>query len=138
MTPSKLEHLCAERLAAAGIAFQRAPEGLRVPAACTEVGDLLVCFDNDEITVDIEKITHCHFTPYGASPPYAAHSIEDCIRDATDFVGAVLRDEWMLWRYPNGAGGCYQIGTEGEGWSDEPLAGEGIEKFVWSGRSARA
>ena len=107
-------------------------------AVCAEVGDLLVYFDDGEITVDIEKITHCHFTPYEASPTYAAHSIEDCIREATDFAGGVLRDEWILWRYPNGAGGCYQIGTEGEEWSDEPLASEGIEQFVWSGRNTRA
>jgi hypothetical protein len=68
MTSSQLEHICAERLAAAGIVFQRDADGLRVPAVCAEVGDLLVYFYNGEITVDIEKITYWRPTQPGLIP----------------------------------------------------------------------
>ena len=131
---SSLEQLCIQHLSSAGVAFRRDPSGtIRIPAASGEVGDLIIDFDGGEITVDIENITHCHFTPYEASATYAANTIEDCAQGATEFVLSVLNDRRILWRYPNGAGGSYEIGADHEHAADTPLEGDDVKKFVWSG-----
>lgn len=134
MSLSQVKALSDNLLAAAGITFLHDPTGdLRVPAKCPDVGDLVINFDDDEITVEIEGITHCHFTPYEASDSYEAYTIENCVRDVVSFVKEVVRDEWILWRSPVGAGGCYRIGTKCELYPGASAVGQSAEKFVWSG-----
>jgi hypothetical protein len=135
MTDStSLESLCVAELSKVWLQGRRESDGvIRFPAASSEVGDLIVYFDNGEITVDIEKITHIHFTPYEADTTNAAHTVHDCAREAAQYVAGVLSGQWILWRYPNGAGGSYEVGTSGEELADSPVGPDDTEKFLWSG-----
>ncbi len=108
-----------------------------MPARCPEVGDLVVAFDNEEITVFVGDLTHCHFTPGAAGNPEAVDQVGECVREAVDFVRGVLGDRWVIWSYPNGAGGCYEIGEEENPMADAPLPGEDARSFLWSGPYTR-
>lgn len=121
-----------EGLRLAGVDFQRDADGaLRVSARCREVGDLVVAFDNGEITVYVGELTHCHFTPGASGDLEAADQIGEAVAEAVDFVRGVLDDKWVIWRYPNGAGGCYEIGDEENPMADAPL-GDDAQCFLWS------
>ena len=62
-----LATLTAQRLRDAGIAFVAgASETLRVAAREPAIGDLVVSFEGNEVSVFLGDITHCHFTPYAA------------------------------------------------------------------------
>ena len=131
---ARLESLFVAELSKVGLQGRREPDGvIRFTAASPEVGDLIVYFNDGEITVDIEKITHLHFTPYEADPTNAAHTIVDCAQEAAEYVAGVLSGRWILWRYPNGAGGSYEIGKGSEDWADSPVNPTDAEKFLWSG-----
>jgi hypothetical protein len=120
-------------LTATGVAFEDDGGQLRVPAAHAEVGDLLVTFDDGEITVFVGNFTHRHFTPHDGSTTYAASTIEDCVRDAIEYVCGILNDQWVLWAYPGGAGGSYRIGAEGDPTQDAPPPDDEVVRYVWSG-----
>jgi hypothetical protein len=116
-----------QALQAASIAFERHADGtLRIPARSSEVGDLVVSFDEDEITFFIGHITHQHFTPGARGDPEAPDQVAECIREAVQFLRGVLDDRWVLYCYPNGGGGCYEIGEDG-GWAKDAA------RFLWSG-----
>jgi hypothetical protein len=123
----------ASALTAAGVAFEDDGGQLKVPAAHAEVGDLLVTCDDGEITVFVGNFTHRHFTPHDGSTAYAAGTIEDCVRDAVEYVSGILNDQWILWAYPGGAGGSYRIGAEGDPAQDAPPADDEVVRYVWSG-----
>jgi hypothetical protein len=134
MSQSNLKQLFIEECLAVGIACQLNEKGIICfTPPCANVGEMIVYFDDGEITVDIENITHCHFTPYEAGETYPANTIEDCARRAASYVYDVLKDQRVLWRYPNGAGGTYLVGPEDGDNSDPPLEEEDVEKFLWSG-----
>jgi hypothetical protein len=129
-----LANRCVRELESAGVVLQRDPDGaLRIPARCPEVGDLVIAFDNDEITVFLGNLTHCHFTPGAGGNLEAPDREGECVRVAVDFVRAVLHDRMVMWRYPNGAGGCYRIEDEDNRMADTPLKGEEVASFLWSG-----
>lgn len=134
MSQSILEQLFVEECLAVGIACRRNEKGMICfTSPCANVGEMIVYFDDGEIRVDIENITHCHFTPYEAGETYPAHTIEDCVHSAALYVDDVLKDQLVLWRSPNGAGGTYLVGAEDGDNSDPPLEEEDVEKFLWSG-----
>jgi hypothetical protein len=110
-------------LSAAGVAFEDDGGQLRIPARHPEVGDLLITFDDSEITVFVGNFTHRHFTP----------EAEDCVRDALDYVWGILNDQWILWAYPGGAGGSYRVGTEDDPKQDAPPPDETVIRYLWSG-----
>ena len=100
MSQSNLEQLFVTECSASGIACQRNADGIiSFTSPCADVGEMIVYFDGTEITVDIENITHCHFTPYEAGDTYPAHTAEDCARSATQYVCDVLNNQVVLWRY---------------------------------------
>jgi hypothetical protein len=116
-----------QALQSASISFERDADGtLRIPARRSEVGDLDVSSDDDEITFFIGHITHQHFTPGARGNPATPDQVGECIREAVQFLRGVLDDRWVLYCYPNGGGGCYEIG-EDDGWAKDAA------RFLWSG-----
>ena len=131
---SELEKKFVAQCSAIGVTCQRNAAGvICFSALCSAVGDLIVYFDGGEITVDISRITHCHFSPYEAGPTYPGNSVDDCVRAAAEYVRSVLSNERVLWRYENGAGGTYLPGEAADGTADSPPEGEDVEQFLWSG-----
>ena len=124
---SPLANNFVQALHSASITFERDADGtLRIPARSSEVGDLVVAFDDDEITFFIGDITHQHFTPGSRGNPEAPDQVAECIREAVQFLREVLDDRWVLYSYPGGAGGCYEIG-EDDGRTEDAA------RFLWSG-----
>jgi hypothetical protein len=116
-----------QALHSASITFERDADGtLRIPARSREVGDVVVSFDDEEITFFIGEITHQHFRPGACDNPEAPDQVAECIRSAVQFLQGVLDDRWVLYCYPNGAGGCYEIG-EDDAWCADAA------RFLWSG-----
>ncbi len=115
--------LFASGLAAVGIAFEDDAGQLKIPARHPEVGDLLITFDDGEITVFVGHFTHRHF----------ASTAEDCVRDALEYVCGIWQDEWILWAHPGGAGGSYRVGAESDPVEDTPSPDEEVVRYVWSG-----
>jgi len=131
---STLEKRCSEALRSAEVAIQGNPDGtLRVVARSVEVGDLVVAFDNDEITVYIGDLTHCHFTPGAVGNLDASDPIGECARAAVGFVLGVLNDREMIWTYPNGVGGSHRSGDKNNPMADAPISEEGTRYYLWSG-----
>jgi hypothetical protein len=110
-------------LTAAGVAFENDGGQLRIPARHPEVGDLLITFDDAEITVFVGNFTHRHFTP----------DTEDCVRNALEYVCGIVNDQWILWAYPGGAGGSYRVGAESDSKEDAPQPDETVIRYTWSG-----
>lgn len=121
---SSFSTLVTSGLEAAGIAFEDDAGQLKIPALHPEVGDLLITFDDAEITIFVGNFTHCHFT---------ASTIEDCVRQALDYVIGILNDQWILWAYPGGTGGSYRLGAEGDPKENAPLPDEEVIRYLWSG-----
>ncbi len=120
-------------LVAAGVSFEDDGGQLRIPARHPEVGDLLITFDDDEITVFVGNFTHRHFTPHEGSAAHAASTTEDCVKDALEYVCGIVNDRWILWSYPGGAGGSYRVGADNDPKEDVPLSDEDVVRYVWSG-----
>ncbi len=110
-------------LTAAGVAFDDDGGQLRIPARHPEVGDLLITFDEGEITVFVGNFTHRHFTLES----------EGNVRDALDYVCGILNDQWILWAYPGGAGGSYRVGAQDDPSEDAPPPDETVIRYLWSG-----
>jgi hypothetical protein len=102
------------------------------PAACEQVGDLLILDHHQEATVVIGNITHFHVNPYDQDL-----SDEQRFRWITEgiveFLDALFADEVLVWCYSGGqgtGGWRYLDGTIPNG------APVGVECFVWSDRLA--
>lgn len=122
----------------AGIDFQLDADGaLRMLACCREVGDLVIAFDDGEVTVFIGDFTHCHFTPGAEGDLTAADQVGEAVAAAVDFVRGILDDKWVVWKYSNGAGGCYEIGEEENPMANAPLEDD-VQRFLWSGPCPRS
>lgn len=120
-------------LAAASVTFEDDDVQFKIPARHPDVGDLLITLDDGEITVFVGNFTHRHFTPHEGAATHAASTVEDCVRDAIEYVCGIVNDQWILWAYPGGAGGSYRIGAETEPSADVPLSDEEVVRYVWSG-----
>jgi hypothetical protein len=117
-----------KRLRRLKIDFSSEPDGaLRIAARHPAVGDMIVGFDDSEVSVFIGQITHCHFTPGACGDISASDSIEECVTESARYIHEVVSDEWVLWRYPSGAGGSYSDANS----IDSP--GGDAEQFRWSG-----
>lgn len=124
-----------EALLACGISFERSVDGsFRIPGKSTDVGDLLLSSEDAGVTVYVGNLTHAHFSSYPGDEFNAEYTRADCVRDAVVLVRGIIEERWLIWVYPNGAGGCYEIGTESEFDSDVPLPDSGAVLFKWSGR----
>jgi hypothetical protein len=136
---SALDQQVMLELRASRVAFVCEDDGaLRIPAINEEVGDLLIAFDGGEVTVFVGNFTHAHFRPYPADDDNAAFTQSDCASGASDMIRCIVEGRWLIWAYPNGLGGCYEIGTEGTGTADEPVLNSEVTYYQWSGRVERA
>jgi hypothetical protein len=107
---------------------------LRVAALDSNVGDIVVSFEGDEISVFLGDITHCHFIPYAAQDNFPGCTPGEAAADASQFIHEVVSDQWVIWRWRDGRGGCFKLGCNDEESADAPLPGEEVESLVWSGR----
>ena len=94
-------------LAASGVAFEEDEGQFKIPARHPEVGDLLITLDDGEITVFVGNFTHRHFTPHEGTATYIESTVEDCVKEAIEYVCGIVNDQWVLWAYPGGAGGSW-------------------------------
>ncbi|MGV8042593.1 MAG: hypothetical protein AB2L07_21935 [Thermoanaerobaculaceae bacterium] len=101
------------------------------PAACPEVGAVSIHSEFEEITVEIERVTHHHVTAPDDSlgSEEQAHAITE---EVVWFLRELFADRVLLWSENGGRGGG--------GWR-YPFGGEipadlreGVDLFVWSGR----
>ena len=108
--------------------FARDEDGsVRLPAKHPAVGDLLVTFDDGEITVFIGDITHCHFTPGACGNLASSDPQGEAVACATEFIAEVTSDQWVLWSNPAGVGGSFRRDRP----IDTPTPDASV--FVWSG-----
>ena len=130
-----LATLTAQRLSGAGIVFVVGPsETLRISAREPEVGDLVVSFEGNEVSVFLGDITHCHFTPYAADDKVPGCTDEQAVTDAVQFISEVMQDKWVIWCWSDGRGGCFKPDGDDEETADAPLPGESVKFFLWSGQ----
>jgi hypothetical protein len=128
-----LAALTSQRLLDAGIEFTADEAGsVRITGRNSAVGDIVVSFDGNEVSVFLGDITHCHFTPYKADDNFPGCTPEQAATDAVSFIREVIADQWIIWRWSDGRGGCYKPGADDDA-ADGPLPGELVEYFVWSG-----
>lgn len=124
---------CIQKLQSDGVTFERNSDGtLRIPALCPDVGDLIIAFDDDEITVYLGRFTHCHFTPGVCGNAEDPDQVHEAVDTAVEFVSSVMADKFVIWRYPNGGGGCYRLEAERDPMADTPL-GSNAQRYLWSG-----
>ena len=103
------------------------------PAACAEVGDVLIYDDAVEATVCIEHVTHHHVTASdaGIGEDERAREITEGV---VEFLHDLFADRVLLWSFQRGQGGG--------GWSrphDGSLPADvsaDADVFVWSRRIA--
>lgn len=120
---------------ASGMRTEPAPGPVAVfPAACAEVGDVLVYDDGDEATVLIEHVTHHHVNP--DDPEMTANERARGISlEVVAFLRALFADRVFLWSRQQGkAGGGWTQPYEGVTPDDTP---EDADTFVWSRRVER-
>ena len=104
-----LAKLTAQRLSDAGITFVAgASETLRIAAREPTVGDLVVSFEGDEVSVFLGDVTHCHFTPYAADDKFPGRTDEQAVAGAVRFISEVVQDKWVIWCSSDGQGGCFK------------------------------
>lgn len=117
-----------ERFRRLDVRFSQDRDGsIRVPAKHPLVGDLLVAFDDGEITVIIGKITHSHFTPGAYGDISSTDPEEEAVACAAEFIQEVLSDQWVLWFNSAGAGGSFRRDIP----TNTPTPDASV--FVWSG-----
>ena len=130
-----LATLTAQRLQDAGIAFSTTDcDSLRIPAREQAVGDIVVSFESGEVSVFLGDITHCHFTPYEADDKFPGCTAEQAATDAVRFIREVVEDQWVIWCWADGRGGCYKPDGDDEESANSPLPGEEVKYFRWSGK----
>ena len=129
---TSLENACIKELQSAGVGFVRDADGaLRIPARFPEVGDLVVAFDDGEITVYVGDLTHCHFTPETSDQGSLQAQVDAAAVEAVEFVANVVTDKYVIWRYLSGGGGCYPLSFENSPMADTPI-GDDAQCYLWS------
>ena len=133
---SSLIDLAKAHLRRASVAFDADPQrGLVLRPISPVWGELVLGFDDGEITAYMGDATHCHFTPGACGDLDADDPVQECVEEAVRFVADVLADQYVIWTYPNGAGGCYPVGHAADPQVDAPLPLSGATEWLWSGGS---
>ena len=129
---TSLDNACIKELQSIGVDFERDADGaLRVPARLPEVGDLVVAFDDGEVTVYVGDLTHCHFAPETSEQMGGQTQIDAAAAAAVEFVARIVADQFVIWRYPSGRGGCYPLSFENSPMADTPI-GNDAKCYLWS------
>lgn len=100
---------------------------LFIRGAHPEVGDVEIRDDDDELTVTIGLITHCHFNTFGEDISEEDASAEAIAEHVASFLDHLVNDRVVLWSH-EGAGGARTF-DEGESLEFEP----GAQNYLWSG-----
>jgi hypothetical protein len=97
------------------------------PAAHSEVGDLRIDDDEDELTISVGQLTHGHFSPTNYQDPLEKRE-DEVIGRVIEFLDEVFRDEVEFWTADAGKmGGWHSRGK------DPIVRRSGARRYVWSG-----
>ena len=105
------------------------PESCAIfPTVHSEVGDIEICDDGDELTVYLGTFTHRHFGNYDEklSKGQAAEAIA---QDVVAFLKEVFADRIVMWGSHRGVGGFYRRGKGHR----LGLIRRRRKEYVWSG-----
>ena len=131
---SSLASLTSWRLRDAGIEFAVADNGdLGIAGPNIALGSMIISFEDDEVSVFLGDVTHCHFTPCAPQDDFPGRTPEQVASLAVEFISEVVADEWVIWRWSNGRDGCYKPDGDDEESANAPLSGEDVEYHLWSG-----
>jgi hypothetical protein len=96
------------------------------PAKHTEVGDVMITDDGDEVTLSIGTITHGHFNAFDLSSSDAAQEI---VTRVGEFLEALFAGRVLLWRSETGLSGGWRWMQQDE----SPAPHKGVRKYTWNG-----
>jgi hypothetical protein len=95
------------------------------PAKHSDVGDVEIHDDGDEITLIAGNFTHGHFSNYDDIPQKEKE--KEIAEDVVDFLSRLFADQVVLWGSHKGGGGWRVILDD----NDDSLTHH--KEFVWSG-----
>jgi hypothetical protein len=95
------------------------------PAAHTEVGDLRIDDDGNELTIFVGQLTHGHFSPTTYRAP-SQQNDEELIERVIAFLDEVFNDQIEFWAAGR-MGGWHPRGQE------PSVQRPNMRRFVWSG-----
>jgi hypothetical protein len=95
------------------------------PAKHSQVGDVQINDDGDEITLIAGRFTHGHFSNYDEIPVEEKEKV--IAEDVADFLDKLLSDQVVLWGSHEGGGGWRVVDAAS---SDKPKR---RSEYVWSG-----
>lgn len=128
------EHLLEKlqaRLPAATFERSTASDAIVVfPAKHSDVGNLEVYDDGDELTVYVGSFTHVHFNNYDEGLTEAERA-ERIAGDVVGFVEDILADRIEFYGSHHGGGGCRYRDEQPPGLLS--MLAHGKKKYVWSG-----
>ena len=95
------------------------------PAKHSDVGDVEIHDDGDEITLIAGNFTHGHFSNYDDIPQEEKE--KEIAEDVVDFLSRLFADQVVLWGSHQGGGGWRVILDD----NDDSVTHH--KEFVWSG-----
>jgi hypothetical protein len=107
-----------------------APPGLvvTIPPDHPEVGAIEIYDEDGELTVNIGRFTHCHFSPYNYSGFSDQELVVELVDDTISFIRDVFLDKIVFWGAHSSSGGTYRVGVT----PGTPIKPWG-PRYVWSG-----
>ena len=131
---SSLVDTTTQRLRDAGIAYSLGDgDTVRIAGRELAIGEIVVTFDDGEVSVFLGDFTHRHFTPYEADDRFPGCTPDQAAAEAVQFIQEVIEDKWLIWSRDDGMGGCYKPDGDADESADAPSAGEDVRIFRWSG-----
>lgn len=110
-------------------------EILRVPAKASDVGDLIVYNDGDELTVEVGKISHRHFDGFLSRAEREEDRQREAAEDAAKWIEEILADR-VRFRVEYSAGRV----IAGSSWDPSESDGgrwlkptDQAREYLWSG-----
>ena len=101
------------------------------PAVHSEVGNIEIYDDGDEITIIAGNFTHGHFSNYDEKLSEEEKS-KKIAEDVVTFLKDVFADQIAFWGSHSGGGGWHKRGEPNKFYRTEIL-GKLKTEFVWSG-----
>lgn len=112
------------------ISFDNPPQPVATFPACQDsVGKVTIYDEDDEVMVDIEKITHGHFHCYDEEVTEQDKKEKIIVQNVIDFLKALFSDRVLLFTNPNNRVGGYARLDIGDG----PMElSPSYRYFLWS------
>ncbi len=119
-----------ERFVGKGLRLGVPPSPVAVfPAIHSEVGDIEIYDDGDELTLVAGHFTHGHFSNYDEHLT-ADEKAQQIVEDIISYLEEFFEDRIVMWGSHKTSGGTYHR-EHADAWAEEHTIG--MKKFVWSG-----